>query len=968
VAEEYHGCIASATGTSYDPPTGLTATTWYRRLAKDGTCNTSYTASTGVWQTTVRAQFAAGAIPTTGETICYNGDPALITATTNASGGDNSISYQWQSQGVAFETSVGYSDISGATDANYDPPASLTTTTTYRRLAKDGTCNTAWSASTGTWTVTVRNQFTAGAIPTTGETICYNGNPALITATTAASGGDNVISYQWQYRTVTFDTPAGWADISGATGGNYDPPASLTATTSYRRLAKDGTCNTSWNASTGTWTVTVYANFTVGSVSADQNICENSTPALLNSVDPTGGNTPYTYQWQSSTTLPIEESPVGFTNISGATNTTYQPGALTQTTYYRMSQGSASSCGSGYTNIITVTVEPTPVSGVVTKDQNVTNICEGTDVSATIAAGSGGNGTDVHEYRTKTGGTWSGWLAYVSGDSISTSGITDVEIQAYRTATYCSNSTPNTVSWIIDPTTVGGAVTGGTQVCLGSNSTELTLTGHTGTVQYWQYSTDGIVWSDTAVTSTTFTAEDVAVETWYRAVVKSGTCIVDTSESTQITVFSDYHISGYVKYENNPKTPLDGLKITLKKDGTPVGSPVTTGTNGYYDFGGLTNGSYSLEVATAHPSGNWQTWGGVNNTDALIVLNHINNSVPLTVNPPVVRITASVKLPHPAIDNTDYIAIRQASKYPATGYNYFSIPKWVFSGTTTTTGLTGINLNCANVTRDIRGLCAGDVNGTYVPVSGNKSETQQVASLQLENRGTLPITREIVFPVRVETHGSASLPMEIGAITLFLDYDESLIEITDVTMPFKNDKKPYFLTNDGVLNIGWHSTEPVQVDANGTLMLIHARLISETTGNDQNQAMPVRFTLDKNPLSELADGEGNVLYDMKLSVADASLDGIAANWDNGAIGNVSIYPNPASKLLNVEVVLTSDGNVQFDLVNMQGTTVMKSATGPRYAGWYKESLDVSRVAPGVYFLKVSAGNSPVVMKVIVGTN
>jgi hypothetical protein len=43
----------------------------------------------------------------------------------------------------------------------------------------------------------------------------------------------------------------------------------------------------------------------------------------------------YKYQWQSSTT----NSDASFTNIAGATNVNYQPGALTQTTYFRRLAG-----------------------------------------------------------------------------------------------------------------------------------------------------------------------------------------------------------------------------------------------------------------------------------------------------------------------------------------------------------------------------------------------------------------------------------------------------------------------------------------------------------------------------------------------------------------------------------------------------------------------------------------------------
>ena len=70
---------------------------------------------------------------------------------------------------------------------------------------------------------------------------------------------------------------------------------------------------------------------------------------------PTGGNTPYTYQWQSST------DNVNFYDITGATSLNYQSGALTATTYYRLNQTSTSGCGTVQTNTVTITVNPLPI-------------------------------------------------------------------------------------------------------------------------------------------------------------------------------------------------------------------------------------------------------------------------------------------------------------------------------------------------------------------------------------------------------------------------------------------------------------------------------------------------------------------------------------------------------------------------------------------------------------------------------
>ena len=159
-------------------PGALTTTTWFKRLSKV-ICETTWPAEgeSNVVQMTVYPQFTAGAIETTGQTICYNTDPSVIGNSTLASGGDNSISYQWQSSVIGDFTDALIID--DAISSTYDPPV-LTSTTTYRRLAKDGTCNTTFTASDGTWIVTVRPQLTAGAIETTGQTICYSTDPSVI--------------------------------------------------------------------------------------------------------------------------------------------------------------------------------------------------------------------------------------------------------------------------------------------------------------------------------------------------------------------------------------------------------------------------------------------------------------------------------------------------------------------------------------------------------------------------------------------------------------------------------------------------------------------------------------------------------------------------------------------------------------------------------------------------------------------
>ncbi|HMM12669.1 MAG TPA: hypothetical protein PKE03_11300, partial [Bacteroidales bacterium] len=238
--------IASSNAETYQAG-ALTQTTWFRRLARvECSADWSGAAASNSLEITVRPQFTAGAIATTGQIICYNTDPETIGNVTAASGGDNAIAYKWQSSADGNE----WSDITDSNAATYDP-SNLTSTTHYRRLAKDGTCNT-FTASAGIWIVTVRPQFTAGAIATIGETISYLDTPAEIGSITAASGGDDNITYSWRSSADNYT-----AAVPGANGATYTPPSGLTVTTTYRRYAKDGSCNTTPEQSAGEWTIQI---------------------------------------------------------------------------------------------------------------------------------------------------------------------------------------------------------------------------------------------------------------------------------------------------------------------------------------------------------------------------------------------------------------------------------------------------------------------------------------------------------------------------------------------------------------------------------------------------------------------------------------------------------------------------------------------------------------------------------------
>ncbi|MFM7023437.1 MAG: gliding motility-associated C-terminal domain-containing protein [Flavobacteriales bacterium] len=92
-------------------------------------------------------------------------------------------------------------------------------------------------------------------------------------------------------------------------------------------------------------------------------------------------------------------------------------------------------------------------------------------------------------------------------------------------------------TFVVYAASVGGSVTADATVCSGSNGATLNLSGHTGSVVKWQYSTDGGgLWNDIVNATTAQPYSNIVTTTQYRAVVQSGTCAAANSTAAIITV------------------------------------------------------------------------------------------------------------------------------------------------------------------------------------------------------------------------------------------------------------------------------------------------------------------------------------------------------------------------------------------------------------------------------------------------
>lgn len=326
----------------------------------------------------------------------------------------------------------------GNTSTSTNPSNSYSTNGTYT-LTISSTSNNGCSDTTSR-TVNVLTDINPGSIGSN-QTICYGFAPATFTSGSGASGSAGNYLYQWQMSSDNTN----WSDISGATTAEHTH-GDLTANTWFRRAATtDIGCGPKYTASVK---VTVYDQLMGGTIGSNKTICYNTIPTSISqSVAPTGGNGSWTYQWQRS----IDNAT--WSDISGATNTTYQPVSLKVTTYYRLVATGGMSCGSVESNTVTITVYNDLTAGVIGSDHS---ICpNGTPALINgVVAPSGGDGNYTYQWQSSPfGSTWTNITGATSATYQETASLTS-GIRYRRQVTSgsgCGMRTSNSVVITIAP-------------------------------------------------------------------------------------------------------------------------------------------------------------------------------------------------------------------------------------------------------------------------------------------------------------------------------------------------------------------------------------------------------------------------------------------------------------------------------------------------------------------------------------
>lgn len=533
------------------------------------------------------SQLVSGVI-STDPVVCYD-STAAITFSTLPSGGGDSYYYFWESS----TDSVNFTSLADADtmSSNYNT-AALTDTMYYRvNVVSVAGCG---SEYTDVITINVANEFMPAVIScATVSTICKGDAPMPITVSSAEYGGLGVRRGHFEQRIGNGE----WTVVTADSVLTYQPSA-LTDTTQYRYYSSSD-CGVVYS---NIITINVYPELVAGVITGGTYVCANSTAQLSLMTDCTGGEDPYSYQWQMSA------DGITYSDLPGATQTTYQtvvtnPNSNSNNViWYRLAFSSASGCDTVYSSPHQITVRP-EVQGATINSSTTSPICYGTAPApiTIVTPASGGDSVFTNQWQVFQTAT-STWVD-IAGEIASSyqPGII-TEATQYRvvSTSVCGIDSSNVVTVeVFDPISSGTLPTQ-QQACYMSDvhiQPSVLPSGGGGSYTYqWLGSLNNVSYSEiTGANDISFAAPNITTKHYYKLVVTSTLgCGSDTTNPIEINVFDEFlpgTIAGIDTICHNTSTNALYMSTNCTGGATPYQYQWQKSVNGvdYVDIDGATS-------------------------------------------------------------------------------------------------------------------------------------------------------------------------------------------------------------------------------------------------------------------------------------------------------------------------------------------------------------------------------------------
>ncbi len=384
-------------------------------------------------------------------------------------------------------------------------------------------------------------------------------------------------------------------------------------------------------------------------------------------------------------------------------------------------------------------------------------------------------------------------------------------------------------------------------------------------------------------------------------------------------------LSGSVTYLNTANTHLDSTNIVLKQGDATIQQTSTDGA-GNYSFSNVAPGTYSLVSSST------KKWGGVNSTDALLIMKHFVGMSTLTG----LKMKAGSADLNPAINSIDALMVQKRSVSLITS---FPVGDWTFTVPTV------VIQNPVPYTQNINGLCVGDVNGSYIPA------TKTEPSVELMRAGEIVASSvgAVAIPFTV------SEALSIGAVSLSIEYPETY-KILNVNIPQgQKDNLEWRLDKNHIL-ISWYNINPMNLKAGDVLLELIVMPASASP-----QASDFILTMDAS--SELADQDAVTLNNVQILYPKLinSIENLTIDCGN--------YPNPFSNTTTIWFNTHENGNVTISLYTVDGTLIRTiydeyTTSGEHRILWDGKDINGVNLPSGVYYYHLLLNKNQLTRKIL----
>ena len=379
-------------------------------------------------------------------------------------------------------------------------------------------------------------------------------------------------------------------------------------------------------------------------------------------------------------------------------------------------------------------------------------------------------------------------------------------------------------------------------------------------------------------------------------------------------------MSGDVWYNNSSSTVMDNALLEIFDfGGSPIASS-TTNSSGHYAFSSFNSGNYTMDIT---PS---SAWGGVNSTDALLILNHFAHIDTLEG----MELSAADVNYSQTVNGTDALFVMKRYTGMITS---FPSGDWLYN----TENLT---IDGNQIINDMAMLCFGDVNSSYTP---SKKDGETVSIVY---EGTQLIQSYEPFTLTVSTKDM----LNAGAVSLGITYPEEYMEVTDAQL-VNTSGNVIFTAEDGLLRIAFADLNPVNY-ASGDDLLIIGCMAKDLSSLQE----PILIGIYEN--SEIADPAAQVIDDVTLAVPELTTLAVGVNnITNDGLWMSDNYPNPFVSSTTIRYIIPDDGKVNLKVFDITGAVVAELVNCRQESGEYTIKFNSDGLEPGIYFYKLEFGNS-----------